>query len=351
MGTALGRIDEAQAALGPAVAAAVRRVFSELWGRDAATASIEIESLKRKGKVYRLRAAAGGTVRSLVVKRLGFRAAQRNRLTADRWLPRIGLAGVAPTLLGTVAADGGKSVWQVYEDVGGVTLHEQMSGRERVAAAAALIAELHTRAAGRPVVAECRREGEDFGLHYFTTNVTDALNLLQALRPPAVRPSAEQAAVRDRLRQRLERLFSDSTWRGRILADAGGPETMLHGDLWTTNVLVPGADGELRVRLIDWDHAGAGPISYDLSAFLYRFPRGERPWILDRYRDAAARAGWRLPPVLELNVLFDTAECARYANRVIWPAIALLHEGAEWGFASLAEVAQWFEALEPVLDE
>jgi hypothetical protein len=67
------------------------------------------------------------------------------------------------------------------------------------------------------------------------------------------------------------------------------------------------------------------------------------------YAEAVERAGWRLPALRDLNVLFETAELARYANRIIWPAIALAHEGADWGFEELAEVEQWFENLGPVL--
>ena len=48
-------------------------------------------------------------------------------------------------------------------------------------------------------------------------------------------------------------------------------------------------------------------------------------------------------------MLFETAELARYANRVIWPALAIARDGAAWGFPELAEVESWFEALGPVL--
>jgi hypothetical protein len=82
-----------------------------------------------------------------------------------------------------------------------------------------------------------------------------------------------------------------------------------------------------------------------------RFPEGDRPWILDFYRDAVERAGWRLPDVDDLNLLFETAECARIANRVIWPASALVSDRAEWGFDSLAEIARWFDELRPVIVE
>jgi len=53
----------------------------------------------------------------------------------------------------------------------------------------------------------------------------------------------------------------------------------------------------------------------------------------------------------ELNRLFETAELARYASRIIWPAIALAHDGTDWGFAELEAIEQWFEDLAPVLPD
>src|SRR5881296_1393123 len=107
-----------------------------------------------------------------------------------------------------------------------------------------------------------------------------------------------------------------------------------------------GGGGGPRARLVDWDKVGVGPFSYDLSTFLFRFPPAERPWVLEYYRKAVTRAGWRLAPARELQLLFDTAERARYANRLIWPALALLQERADWGFPELAEVERWFQALD-----
>jgi hypothetical protein len=316
MGCALDRIDHALAFLGPQVAAEVSRLISEASCLDTAQVSIDLEQLARKHMVYRVCAAVNGEPRLMVVKRLDPDVAHRNRLVAERWLPAIGLEAAAPRLLGAVATSRVEFVWHIYEDLGGIALNERHSDRECVSGAVDLIAELHTQAAGHPFICECRRDGRDHGIHYFSTNVSDALNLLGALRPPAVRLSRQQAGVRDQLRRRLEQLLADAPRRARLMAEAGGPETMLHGDLWTTNVIVVDAEDRVSVRLIDWDHAGAGPICYDLSTFLYRFERAQRPWILNRYRKAVARAGWRLPPVPELNVLCDTAECARYARRV-----------------------------------
>jgi hypothetical protein len=134
-----------------------------------------------------------------------------------------------------------------------------------------------------------------------------------------------------------------------MMAELGGPEVLLHGDLTTRNVLICPTRKGLCARLIDWDKAGVGPISYDLSTFLYRFPPPVRHWILDLYQDAVGRRGWHLPSAAELNVLFDTAEQARLANCVIWPALALLSGPAAWGFDELAAFDHWFEVVTPVL--
>jgi thiamine kinase-like enzyme len=155
--------------------------------------------------------------------------------------------------------------------------------------------------------------------------------------------------VCDRLLARLHKLLDEQSYRARVMAELGGPEVLLHGDLWTTNVLVcPTAKG-LQARLIDWDRAGVGPISYDLSTFLYRFPPADRHWILDLYQDAVEHVGWRLPSAADLNLLFDTAERARLANRVIWAALAVLDGQVEWGFDELAAFERWFEMVTPVL--
>src|SRR5438876_1153777 len=133
--------------------------------------------------------------------------------------------------------------------------------------------------------------------------------------------------------------------------EAGGPDTRLHGDLWRANAFVTATGNGTRVRLIDWDHVGVGPFSYDLSTFLMRFSPAERPWLLSHYRQAVAVVGWQLPAERELNVLFETAEYARFAIRVAWAAMAWLHDGAEWVPVELAEIARWFEVWRPVLDE
>src|SRR5438876_1132906 len=95
--------------------------------------------------------------------------------------------------------------------------------------------------------------------------------------------------------------------------------------------------------------SGRGNRYRNVATFLYRFPRPERPWILEAYARAVGRAGWRLPPARDLNAMFEAADCSRHVNRGIWPAAAVLEEQAAWGFEELAEVTRWFDALEPAL--
>jgi aminoglycoside phosphotransferase (APT) family kinase protein len=326
--------------------------------RDAVRAAYEgvdggVELLgyrRLKSRVHRVQVSLGGGVRSLVVKRLDPRAAEVNRLVVQRWLPAIGLADCTPRLLAVAGDRHGRWVWHVYEDLGDSTLRgSEDRDPRRVEAAVELVARLHTRAAVHPVLAECRHHAGDLGIHYFTANLRDAIRGLEALRDLRSAPAADVGAVRDRLLGRLYALREEQPRRAQALERHGGPETLLHGDLWTSNTLVSPSGTPPQARLIDWDHAGVGPTSYDLSTLLYRFRAEDRPWVLDCYARAGARAGWQLPPADELNLLFETAECARYANRVIWPAVALLENGADWAVAELAEILGWFDRLEPVL--
>jgi len=290
-----------------------------------------------------------GRVDSFVVKRLGPGAAWRNQLLAERWLPAVGLHRFGPPLRGAAAERGGRSVWQVYEDLGDGGLDEQAPDPVRVEAAVQLIAQLHTRFAGHPLLAECRLHGGDLGAAFYASSLRDAVHSLEALRPPAVDLSPARSALRDRLLEQLGLLLQEESERAGVLHEFGGPETLLHGDLWPKNVLVISTSGPLEARLIDWDRAGVGPVSYDLSTFLGRFPAGARPWILDLYRRAVERAGWHLPPAGVLNRLFETAECARLANCVIWRALAVWESQAEWAFHDLASLEVWLGTRQPTL--
>jgi hypothetical protein len=297
-------------------------------------------------RVLRLRFANDDRTLSLVAKRLLPETARRNVLVAERWLPAVGLGGSCPRLLGSAAARSGNCVWQVYEDLGPCELDPRAFDPEAAQAAVDLIARLHTRFAGHPLLGEVRFHGGDYGIHFYETSVRDAICAMQA-----VRAAGPHRQLCDRTLQRLYRLLEESPARAQSLADHGGPQTMLHGDLWASNVFLVSTAKGLQTRLIDWDRAAVGPVSYDVSTFLLRFDPSVRSQLLELYAEAVEHAGWRLPPTGELNRLFETAELARYASRIIWPAIALAHDNADWGFAELEAIEQWFEDLRPVLPD
>jgi thiamine kinase-like enzyme len=318
---------------------------------DAGAGDRLVDIARLKSRVFRLSTGSNGRLQSFVLKRSDPWLGRRNELVMRRWLPAIGLGDRCSHLLASVADRRARWVWHIYEDLGDGTVDPASPDHSRVTAVVDLIAELHTRAARHAVLPECRHYCGDLGAAFFTRNVRDAISVLEDLVPPRVEPTMEQAALRDRLLRRLYGLHDELPERVRMLEALGGPDTLLHGDLWTGNALVATTGDSFMARLIDWDHAAVGPVSYDVSTFLYRFPRHERPWILEAYRRAVARAGWCPPPTEDLNSLFETAEYARYANRLIWPAVALLQERAAWGWEQLLEVERWFDAFEPALQD
>jgi aminoglycoside phosphotransferase (APT) family kinase protein len=306
--------------------------------------SIRLERLKRD--VYRLHSVPG---ESLILKRLRPATAQTDRLVAERWLPALGLADRCPRLVGAAASRDGRWVWHVYEDLGHETIAVDRQP-ERLGAAIDFIAELHTRAAGHPLLPEVRWGAREQGAHFFIANLRDAIDALEALARSGQQVPRAFAPAGERLVQWLYQLREDAPRRVRVM-EAAGPETLLHGDLWPKNVFVATGDGRPKVKLIDWDHVGAGPFSYDLSTFLYRSSAEERPWLLARYRNAAERAGRRLPNTEELNLLFHTAEAARCAHCILFDAITFLNEGAAWAIEELIDYERWLSKLRPPLPD
>jgi hypothetical protein len=348
-GVATGAVHDVLAASQLPAAAELSLVLQAMCGGNGVARLTSLRKLKTN--VYRAQFETADELRSLVLKSTNPAVAHRNLLVARRWLPAMGLPHAAARLAGSAAERHGELVWLIYEDLGASSLDGTPTDRARVAAAVDLIAELHMRSAGHAVLPDCRAHGSDLGAAYLVANVRDAVRGLELLRPPRIAWTEEQEPVRDRLLTRLRLLQHELPERIRLLEQRGGPEVLLHGDLWTTNTFVLDGPGGLRAVLVDWDRAGVGRASYDLSTFLLRYPDGERGWILDRYRSAVAAAGWRLPEAPVLNALFETAEYARYANRVIWPTVAHLVDGAPWAFDELKMIASWFDDLQPVIPE
>jgi len=329
----------------PGAAEVYERVQEMLGRAESWNGAIRLERLKQA--VYRVR-VGDGSGRALVLKRHTPTIAQIDRLVAERWLPALGFKDRCPQLLAAASEREGRWVWHVYEDLGHGNLATQRLPW-RLEAAVDFIAELHTCAAGHPLVPEIRCRARDHGVPFFLSNFRDAIGALEALADFSHDAPPEFPAARTRLLDCLQTLLEDAPRRVRLMEEHGGPDTLLHGDLWPKNIFVSMNATAPHPRLIDWDHVGAGPFSYDVSTLLYQSSPGERPWMLRRYREAVERSGWRLPTDAELNLLFHTAEAARYAHCILFDAMAVLNDGAGWGYRELMEYERWLDALRPPL--
>src|SRR5438309_9957610 len=249
-------------------AAELLEAVQALIGRaDEVGLTIGLTQLKRR--VYRVDFGPGPGPRSLILRRSEPMLAELNRLVAERWLPAMGLGDRCAPLLATAAERQGRWVWQIYEDLGDETL-DQCPERSRVESAVELVAELHMRAAGHPLLPEVRHHSKDLGLSFFMSNVADAIRGLEALPRAAFQPSAKTMALRDRLLDLLYHALTDAPRRAQVLKEAGGPDTLLHGDLWRANAFVTATGNGTRMRLIDWDHVGVWPFRYVLATCLWR---------------------------------------------------------------------------------
>lgn len=301
-----------------------------------------------KPNVHRLRIDVAGQERSIVAKWSRVEAARRNALVAQRWLPAVALDELGPSLLAVAAERSAERAWHVYDDLGGRPVSRRPPDPGEIRAAMEALARIHTALAAHPLLAECRLWGGDRGVEFFAANVRDAQRALRAI--DRGRHGAEAASLRDALLHRMHRLREQQPERAAALGEEGGPETLVHGDLWTTNVLVARGAGRVRVRLIDWDEAAVGPIAFDLSTFLLRFEQRDRAWILDAYRSAVGRlAGWELAPASVLSPIFETVAYARLASLLVWSVAAALDDDSGWLPRRLAEMVEWLDSVGPVL--
>jgi hypothetical protein len=251
-------------------------------------------------------------------------------------------------LRGVVRECSGSKVWHIYEDVVGTGLDASPVDPARVAPVVELIVDLHTRFAGHAQLPQFREHSGGLGMGFFGKHVARSIDALGSIGTFGPGLSRQQAELRDTLLVRVERLHEEQDERASLLERHGGPDTLLHGDLWPSNALIARGDYGFRATLIDWDRVGVGPATYDVSTFLKCLPPEHRPWILKLYREAAARRGWQLPDDSTLNTLFETAEYARYACNLGDAALAA-SQGEWWGFPMMEEIERWFADLEPVL--
>lgn len=343
-------------------AALEARIEHMLTASGAKPELIEHRSIKKR-HVHRQVWRVGTAQHRFVLKCFEPRRSGVERRALERWLPTLGMADAAPALLAVVAVSDAQSVWHVYEDLGDWTLDaDDRSERlprdrgfltamatppdwARLEAVLVRLAQLHEASAGHALLGECRYWSGDLGGHYLASSVRDAIAALEALKPL----SPTQQRTHDQLLAALSRLDDEAKHRCAELESYGGPDCLLHGDFGVRNAMVVPYQGGWSARIIDWDHAGIGPASYDLSTLLLQIPHEQRARALGAYCSFRRNPerGW---PTTEIwNGLFDTAERSRFANMVIWPALWATDGELDSAFETLSAIASWFEALQPVL--
>jgi len=327
----------------PPVALALQNRIEELTSQHGPDARLVLQE-RIKSLVYRLHFEVEREPLVLILKCMEARIARRTELVAHRWLPAAGLTQAGPPLLATVGTPDGQSVWHIYSDLGSRSLAESMDSAQGVAATVRFIAELHRRFIDHPLIPEFRLFGGDLGAHFVESNLRDAMLTLETITKHPDTGEGNRMVV-DQLVARISGIMDELPSRLKTLKECSGPETLLHGDLWPSNVFV---SPEGQVRLIDWDRTAAGPVAYDLSTFILRFPPKQRAELMELYREAMHPSAWEIPAYKELNTVFETFEFARYACQMIWPAIALWESGAPWALEQLEEIERWFQAWEPI---
>ncbi|HSR88654.1 MAG TPA: phosphotransferase [Pontiella sp.] len=318
--------------------------------------------------VYRVSCEASGIIRTWVIKRFANQRSKLERLAITQWLPNAALAHICPTLLGVAPDPSGEHVWHLYEDLGDYALDPEQTqegrplgdrgfltplpegpDRNRVDLLIHLMADVHERFMDNPLLDEYRSRSTDLGERFYRENVRDAIEELEALKDSQFAASKERTDTVNAVLSRMHQLRDEASWRTERLKDFGGRPTLLHGDFGVKNAFVVHTDSGLQAKLIDWDHTGVGPVSYDLSTFLVQLPLNDRIRTLDSYTRRRNRCTDEALPYETWNQLFETHEFARLANCVAWACKAVNEGQIEWTFEKLAKIDAWLEAWRPVL--
>jgi hypothetical protein len=317
--------------------AGLRTSLSEVLGDACRVLAVR----KLTSRVYRISLTTGGPSLSLVAKRLAQPVAQRIELALERWLPAVGLAHVAPALLGASVDPVAGKIWHLYEDLGERTLEDAVPTAAAFERAVQLVATIHARFTQDSTLAEWRARGEDHGVAFYESSVRGALAAVEAA--VAQRDCTVDAAGSERLCARLEGLLEQLGEMTKALVQLGGPFTLLHGDLFLKNIAQRDTGQGPNIRLLDWDRVGPGSFSYDLSTLVIRAPAPHRARVVPLYRQAAAEHGLQLPADSDLRRLFAHAECARLASMSIWIAREAAERRTPWAFEWLAEIDGWLQ--------
>jgi hypothetical protein len=203
----------------------------------------------------------------------------------------------APRLYGTLEPKGAGAGQLVLERVRGAPLSE-VGELDAWTATAAWLAQFHTR--GEPVAGRLAASGHP-------------LNQDAALHSRWLPRARQHALERNRVREldALEQIASTYGRAVRRLAER--PRTVLHGELYASNVIVHRSGRRWVVRPVDWEAMAVGPAVLDLAGLVSgRWDGDRRAAIVDAYGCA------RGVPRHSRETFWDLLACARLVIAVQW---------------------------------
>jgi hypothetical protein len=304
---------------------------------------LEISGCRRLSVgLYRL-TLVGATPASVVAKRLDPSDAHRCRLLAHDWLPAVGLADACPPLLAVIG--GPEQTWTVHTWLDGDPLHPYS---DRVGEWVDLVATIHTRFAGHPIITEVRHHCRHLGADNLVGLLRDALRALMAVQRHPEQQVSDLVPVVSGLVERVRAAEQQTDHMRTLLHRIGGPDTLLHADLWPQNAVAT-ADG---LRLVDWDRMAIGPAIYDLSTLLLQLPPDRRQAAVDHYLNRVVAAGWPHLTTDEIVQLSTMVERARLSTLISWRVLDLqrLPGEAAWAGEQLRAIGQWWDGIDPGRD-
>jgi aminoglycoside phosphotransferase (APT) family kinase protein len=121
-------------------------------------------------------------------------------------------------------------------------------------------------------------------------------------------------------RTRRERFASLAPKYDAVLDEiAAEPAGFMHGEFFASNVLVETVSGQGRIRPIDWEVAGVGPVLMDLAALTAgRWTQDERTQLASAYRTAAAGLTHAPPPPDDFMRALDCCRLQLAVERLGW---------------------------------
>jgi hypothetical protein len=316
--------------------------FRRLMRETIGPIGIDVEVLgtrRLSGRVHRVEfTTASGGLSSVILKDSRASRVERNRLVLTEWLPAVGLRDAGPRLLAAEKPVDVASVWAIYEDCGDNVLSDQ-SGAKLIESALDLVGQIHAAFAKHPLRADIEVLGKSPGSFFFDTPEMFA-GVIVSLEDLASDGSSPVCRIVSTLSPRLQALSRAFVSPPPFVE----PHSLIHGDLFPSNVIfeVPekGSDSPVT-RLIDWDRAGLGPVTFDVAFLLSKLNPENQRVALSAYRGRMEPHfdGW--PTWHAWDSRFRTIRFGRILRSVSTYA-ALVRDGQEeYGVEKLTQVEGW----------